>query len=293
MSSTAELQQALIQSNQQLAALGEISVNKKTYDQKGDQLEGVIHPNNETSEPETPYDAKYPYNNSMTTESGHVMEFDDTPGAERVSTAHRTGTFFEVHPDGSKMEKIVNDNVQIIVKDNEIYIMGNEKKSTQGNLKLFIRGNAKLQVNGDVELEVGGNMTMKVDGAFTAMAESFNFVGPINHVGDLNCTGNIINQGNISSAKNIQAELDFVGHQDLLIDRNSHIGGLEEVVGNITTDANLFVAQNISGGTAGGGSTMTVNGSASFTGDVVANGISLDTHKHSDPQGGNTGPPSA
>jgi hypothetical protein len=261
---SAELEQALKQSNQQLGALTEIVDNKKTYNQKGDQLEAAIHPNNETSEPETSYDPKYPYNNSTSTESGHTFELDDTPGAERVSLSHRTGTFFEVHPNGSKVEKIVNDNVQIIVKNNEIYIMGDEKKSTQGNLKLFIKGNAKLQVDGDVELEVVGNMTMKVGGMFTAMAESFNFVGPINHVGDINCTGNIINQGNISSAKNVQAELDFVGHQDLLLTRDANIGRDTIVTRNLTAEK------------------ITLN-----------NGIDLGTHTHPDPQGGSTSAPSA
>jgi len=265
-----ELELALEQSNSQLAALTEIVDNKKNYDQKSDQLEGVLYPNNESNEPVTSYDSKYPYNNATITESGHTFELDDTPGAERVSLSHRTGTFFEIHPSGSKVEKIVNDNMQIIVKNNEVYIMGSEKKSTQGNLKVYIKGSAKLQVGGDVELEVNGNMTMKVDGMFTAMAESFNFVGDINHVGDLKSTGNILNQGNISSAKNIQAELDIVGHQDLIITRNSSIGGNETVTGNETIMGNLAVE-----------------------GSTIGNGINLNSHTHPDAQGGNTGPPNA
>ena len=265
-----ELEQALSQSNKQLAALTEIVDNRKKYDQKGDQLEAVIYPNNETSEPVTPYDSKYPYNHSTITESGHTFELDDTPGAERVSLSHRTGTFFEVHPDGSKVEKIMNNNMTVIVKNNEVYIMGDEKRSTQGNLKVFIKGSAKLEVGGDVELQVNGNMTMKVEGMYTAMAESFNFVGPINHVGDINCTGNIINQGNISSAKNIQAELDFVGHQDLTIARDASIAR-DTTIGRDTTVVN----------------NLTVGGS------TIGNGINLNTHTHPDAQGGNTGPPNA
>lgn len=257
MPTAAELEEALKQSNKQLETLKEVVDNRKKYDQKGDQLEGVIYPKNETNEPVTPYDSKYPYNHSTITESGHTFELDDTPGAERVSLSHRTGTFFEVHPDGSKVEKIVNNNMTVIVKNNEVYIMGDEKKSTQGNLKVYIKGNAKLEVGGDVELEVKGNMTMKVDGQYTAMADKFNFVGPINHVGDYMTTGNILNQGNISSAKNIQAELDFVGHQDLIITRNETIGG-----------------------------TITAGG------DVIGAGVSLDNHVHTNGGGiGNSGPP--
>lgn len=225
MATVAQLSQALDESVAQTEALAEININRPQYEQKGDQLEAVVNPNNSFSEPETPYDSKYPYNHSFASESGHSIEMDDTPGAERLTITHRTGTFSEIHPDGSKVEKILNDNVQIIVKNNEIYIMGNEQKTTQGSLKLYIKGNAKLQVDGSVELEVKGDFAMKVDGTFSAMADSFNFVGPINQVGDFSSTGNIINQGNISSNKNIQAQLDFVGHRNVIVDGYGDYGG--------------------------------------------------------------------
>lgn len=217
MATEAELEKALDQSVAQTKALGEIEQNKPKYEQKGDQLEAVVNPNNSYGEPKTPYDSKYPYNHSITSESGHSIELDDTPGAERVAITHRSGTFSEIHPDGSKVEKIFNDNVQIVVKNNQVYIMGNEQKTTQGSLKLYIKGNAKLQVDGSVELEVKGDFAMKVDGTFSAMADSFNFVGPINQVGDFSSTGNIVNQGNIASNKNIQAELDFVGRRNVIV----------------------------------------------------------------------------
>ena len=57
----------------------------------------------EWNEPETSYGAEYPYNKVMESESGHVMEFDDTPGAERVHIAHRSGSFSEWFPSGSKV----------------------------------------------------------------------------------------------------------------------------------------------------------------------------------------------
>ena len=39
-------------------------------------------------EPETPYAAQYPFNHVKQTESGHIVEFDDTEGAERIQTYH-------------------------------------------------------------------------------------------------------------------------------------------------------------------------------------------------------------
>ena len=38
------------------------------------------------------------FNKVFETESGHVQEFDDTPGQERIHTYHRSGTFHEVDP---------------------------------------------------------------------------------------------------------------------------------------------------------------------------------------------------
>ena len=269
MSTIAELEALLNKNAQQLSQLTEVKQNKKNYDAKGDEALSAVDPNNSFNEKPVPYDAKYPYNNSKQTESGHVMEFDDTPGAERINIYHRTGTFKEIHPDGSQMEKVVNDNVKITQKDDYVYIMGNEHHSTQGHLKVYIKGNAKIQVDGDVEWEVKGNMSMKVGGHFLAMAESFNFVGPIDHVGDIQSTGNFLNQGSISSNGNIQAELDFVGHRDMQIDRNVNIDGDVNVNGSQTIQRDLSVQ----------GTTIT------------AGGLNLNSHVHPDPQGGTTGGP--
>jgi hypothetical protein len=236
MSTISELETLLNKNVQQLSQLTEVKQNKKNYDAKGDEVLSAVDPNNSFNEKPVPYDAKYPYNNSKATESGHVMEFDDTPGAERINIQHRTGTFTEIHPDGSRMEKIVNDNVQIIQKDGYIYIMGDEQRTTQGHLKVYIKGNAKVQIDGDVEWEVKGNMSLKVDGHFMAMAESFNFVGNIDQVGDIQSTGNFLNQGSISSNGNIQAELDFVGHGNAIVSGDTNVGGNVNTDGNVNAD---------------------------------------------------------
>ena len=61
--------------------------------------------NNLWTEPESAANADnqpvYPYNDVTQTESGHFMEMDDTPGAERIRLQHRTGTFTEIQADGN------------------------------------------------------------------------------------------------------------------------------------------------------------------------------------------------
>jgi phage baseplate assembly protein gpV len=62
--------------------------------------------------------------------------------------------------------------------------------------------------------------------------------------------------------------------------------------GAVTVEG-AFVFQSGMTGSAGsgGGSTMTIDGAADFSGEVKSGGISLPHHSHSDPQGGTVGQP--
>lgn len=111
------------------------------------------------TEPETKYDTEYPYNNVTETESGHIFEFDDTFGKERIHLAHRSGTFLEMFPDGTKVEKITKDNYQIVMGDEHVYIMGKCFVTIQGNAELKIKGNFDALVDGTCKVESKGNMT--------------------------------------------------------------------------------------------------------------------------------------
>ena len=48
-------------------------------------------------EPKSSYAAKYPHNHVTKTKSGHIIEVDDTPGAERLRTYHKSGTYTEIN----------------------------------------------------------------------------------------------------------------------------------------------------------------------------------------------------
>ena len=52
--------------------------------------------------------AVYPYNHVFESESGHIIEIDDTKDNERLFTkkAHRTGTSQEISPDGTQVNII-------------------------------------------------------------------------------------------------------------------------------------------------------------------------------------------
>ena len=104
---------------------------------------------------EKPYiSSQYPYNHVHETESGHIREIDDSPGSERLFTQHMSGTFEEIHPDGSKVVKIVGDNYEIIA--------GSSNVSITGNVNLTVAGTVRELIRGDYHLEVEGNYTQKI-----------------------------------------------------------------------------------------------------------------------------------
>jgi hypothetical protein len=146
------------------------------------------------NEPETSYDTKYPYNNVMDTESGHLLEFDDTPGAERVHISHRNGSFIEWFPNGTRVEKITKDNYSIVMKDDNVYIMGKCNITVQGNAEVYVKGDTQLKVDGNITGTIGGQVDVTVGGTVNATAPTFNLNG------DLNVYGNIHSSQEISDA---------------------------------------------------------------------------------------------
>lgn len=107
---------------------------------------------------------KYPFNNCTQTESGHLFEMDDTEGFERIRLHHRTGTFTEIAPDGSRVNKIVGKNIEIIEKNNFVHIKGKCNIRVEGNCNLVVNGDLNQRVVGDVNQDIGGNYNMLVRG---------------------------------------------------------------------------------------------------------------------------------
>jgi Gp5 N-terminal OB domain len=110
-------------------------------------------------EPETPAAPEYPMNKIMETEGGHIEEWDDTPEAERYHRYHPSGSFIEVHPDGSQVDKIVRDNYKVILGDDYLHV--------EGKVQVNIVGNATVVVNGDMVSEVSGNKVEVVKGNYS------------------------------------------------------------------------------------------------------------------------------
>ena len=76
------------------------------------------------SEPESPYRAEYPYNHVYESESGHLIEIDDTPDHERLHWYHRSGTFTEIHPTGTRVDRVHDDKYDMIWRNHRMKVGG-------------------------------------------------------------------------------------------------------------------------------------------------------------------------
>ncbi|MBH19971.1 MAG: hypothetical protein CL851_06020 [Crocinitomicaceae bacterium] len=90
------------------------------------------------------------------TPSGHIIEYDDTPGAEKIMLRHRTGSGVEMKADGTVVYSSTANTVRVTAHD--------EKVIVDGDGELQYNGNLKLKVTGDFDLEVGGDFNVNVDG---------------------------------------------------------------------------------------------------------------------------------
>jgi hypothetical protein len=113
-----------------------------------------------TAEPYT--SAQYPYNHVFESESGHIREIDDSPGAERLFTQHKSGTFEEIHPDGSKVVKVIGDNYEIIAGASNVLIQGNVNLTTVGTVRELIKGDYHLEVEGNYTQKIHKNLRTRV-----------------------------------------------------------------------------------------------------------------------------------
>lgn len=115
-------------------------------------------------EPAPAYNAQYPYNKVHATESGHTIEFDDTPGNERISQFHAAGTYTEIDKYGNTVNKIVGDNYSITERNGYIYIDGTARISVGSDVKLRIAGTMDIEIDGDLNYNVGGSVNWKIGG---------------------------------------------------------------------------------------------------------------------------------
>jgi len=91
---------------------------------------------------------------------------DDTPGSERIHTYHKSGTFNEIHPNGSEVHKVVGNEWNITLNDRLILVRGNTTWNTDKLMKIRVGKNLEIEVEGEMRVLVKGNTVMETQGNF-------------------------------------------------------------------------------------------------------------------------------
>ena len=106
----------------------------------------------------------YPLNHVQRTQSGHVIEYDDSPEAERIEYTHKSGTYHEIQATGDAATVINGDNYTVIVNNNNVYVRGNMNLTVDGSMKVHVKEDYHLHVDGDYHENIKGNNLKYVKG---------------------------------------------------------------------------------------------------------------------------------
>jgi muramidase (phage lysozyme) len=115
-------------------------------------------------EPAPAYNTQYPYNRVIETAAGHTIEMDDTPGGERITIFHNTGSFIEIDNGGVMNIKATGDLFLGSMKNVIIIAEGRQMVKVKGDAVVSVDGNMIQEVNGDLQQIVRGNYHLSVGG---------------------------------------------------------------------------------------------------------------------------------
>ena len=174
------------------------------------------------NEPTTPYDASYPRNHVYESEGGHIKEFDDTPGKERIHERHTSGTGFEIHPDGSKVTRVKKDNYEVITDDNYLHIQGISRHTIDEGLRIRVNAKGEADNNYNIEVGEGSNVNVEVNGGNINLTT----LGSGQDAGDIN----------INASRNLNIQVGNQMNVNVIRDSIENVGGKKDefVVGNNT-----------------------------------------------------------
>ena len=114
-------------------------------------------------QPEIAYASVYPSNHVYESESGHILEFDDTATAERIYLQHKAGTSTEINPNGDRIDIIKGAAYNITSGNNKVDISGNSDLTISGRHKIYINRDGQTNNNYDIQVGPNANVNIQVD----------------------------------------------------------------------------------------------------------------------------------
>ena len=213
-------------------------------------------------QPESAYRAAYPYNKVTETESGHIIEVDDTPGSERLHIYHKSGTFVEIDANGSMVRRIVGSSYEIIDRNGKIAISGSADISINGACNIFVGNDANIEVDGDVNLTCHNDITAQAGGTLNLSATE-----------EVNITGGNVNV-QAYNTMNVMAKTALNLHASENISLKANVDILVQASGNFKNQAAGIISNKAGGVYSADGSAVHLNSGNSVDAEAVLAGIS-------------------
>lgn len=209
---------------------------------EGNALGAAEQPAFPFSEPQTAYAAKYPYNHVYESESGHVIEVDDSPGAERLHWYHRSGSFKEIHPSGLEVNKSVNHQYNFVYLDHYCGVGYNYNLDAKQNIRLQSGEVFNIKSGSDHNRQVGGSMNA------TVSASSNTKIGSVRNVSVGENSNELVGETKNVLSKNIYEKgaekIHFYGTSEVVVTsatRIQLIAPIIEIIGETKVTGNFSV----------------------------------------------------
>ncbi len=126
-----------------------------------------------------PLPSTYPHVKVTASESGHIIEMNDTPGGERILIMHNNGSGVEIRPDGTVIVSSTTNRIEICGGDNSVIVEGDANLHYKGNLTLNVTGdynvdclNYNVNVRGNKTETIASNSRTHVSGNAADMVAS-------------------------------------------------------------------------------------------------------------------------
>ena len=106
-------------------------------------------------------DPIYPFNKVRQSESGHLMEFDDTPSEERLTLLHRAGSGMQLFKDGAGNIHIMGDDYHVALGDRNLFVKGSLNITAAGDVNLLGVGSVNIDTEGKLNIRANAGINMQ------------------------------------------------------------------------------------------------------------------------------------
>lgn len=219
------------------------------------------------SEPVSEYAGEYPHVKTIISPGGHIQEYDDTPGFERIREQHKAGSYREINADGRIVEKSVADKYVFVNGDDHLFIEGSGKITIGGSHIIHIIGDSQQVINGDVKqvvrgesytevaqnstVRIMGDTDVKIDGDTKLLIEG-KVDGKIIGTTDLHC----VDEVSLYAESHVGAQI--MGNTEVFTEGQTYVYSKDNI--SIDADSNVYVRTK-------GNLEHTVNGNMTSTVD--------------------------